>query len=75
MLEVRGCGNWRRDRELLKISISNWISCEVGGPFKDIFQCWQGEVVRAKGESWEGATLQELFREQVRFCKKILESR
>ena len=81
-LEVRVCGNWGMDRDLLKISTSNWISClvycwpnTVGGPFKDIFQCWQGEVVRAKGESWEGATLQELFREQVSFCKKILESR
>ena len=44
--------------------------------FQGYFPTWQGEVViynlqgevvRPKGENWEGATLQELFREQVTF--------
>ena len=50
--------------------------------FQGYFPTWQGEVViynlqgevvRPKGENWEGATLQELFREQVTFS--ILDKR
>jgi len=37
--------------------------CSSSPSPSDVYR-FNGEVVRAKGESWEGATLQELFREQ-----------